>query len=196
MLVSTQSCIGGSHIVRSTLLLLFCFAAIGIAGARSSAAERAWKTGTWAESPDAKTFAIESATEIIRGEMRTDDTVPLSTSPGTSVQYAVEQQTLFILDSAKVEHALRLLGTAPKYSKNYGATGGGHYITAVAPGGTRLTLEDGSRWDIDVRQHFRVADWQAEDLISVRRSNDDPAFAYEVDNTSRDEGVLANLLAR
>jgi hypothetical protein len=63
-------------------------------------------------------------------------------------------------------------------------------------GGKLVTLEDGSQWDIDPRVQFVVADWQPDDLISIRRSTDEPAFAFEIDNTSRDDGALANLRAR
>ena len=63
-------------------------------------------------------------------------------------------QTVYVLDAKRAEHALTLLGIADKYSKSYAAVGSGHYIKAVAPGGTQVTLEDGSRWDIDDRQHF------------------------------------------
>ena len=62
--------------------------------------------------------------------------------------------------------------------------------------GVSVTLEDGSRWDIDPRVQFSVADWQPDDLVTLRRSTDDPAYRYEVDNTSRDDGALANYRVR
>ena len=177
------------------VLRLLCFAVI-VTGALASAAERSWKTGVWATTSSGRVYVIEAATEFISGEAPETGAAPLSATSGSAVQYAIEQQTLYVLDREKVEHPLRLVGSSPKYSTAYGALGGGHYIKAVSPGGTRVTLEDGSRWDMDPRQHFAVADWQPDDLISVRRSNDDKAFAFEVDNTSRDDGALANHLTR
>ena len=120
----------------------------------------------------------------------------VAVTPGTSVQYAIDGRTLYVLDTEKVEHALALVKVDTRYSSNYSAPGSGHYIKAVAPGGISVTLEDGSHWDVDPRTHFSVAAWQPEDLISVRRSHDDPSYAYEIDNTSRDEGSLANYRVR
>jgi len=67
---------------------------------------------------------------------------------------------------------------------------------SIRPGGTQLTLEDGSRWDIDPRQYFAVANWQPDDLISIRREESDPDFSFEVDNTTQDDGSLANFRIR
>jgi hypothetical protein len=39
---------------------------------------------------------------------------------------------------------------------------------------------------------FSVADWEVNEMISVRRSTDDPSYGYEIDNTSRDDGALGN----
>lgn len=177
------------------VLTLFCLALLST-GPLTTAAERSWKSGVWAAGPTGGVYIIESASEFISGEASDAAAPPLSAASGSAVQYAIEQQTLYVLDGEKVEHALRLVSTSPKYSTSYSALGGGHYIKAVAPGGTRVTLEDGSRWDMDPRQHFAVADWAPDDLISVRRSTDDKAFAFEVDNTSRDDGALANHLTR
>ena len=174
---------------------LLCLALL-FTGSVTTTAERNWKTGVWATASSGRTYVIESASEFISGEAPEAVAAPLSVTSGSAVQYAIEQQILYVLDGEKVEHPLRLVGSSPKYSAAYGAVGGGHFIKAVSPGGTRVTLEDGSRWDMDPRQHFAVADWQPDDLISVRRSTDDKAFAFEVDNTSRDDGALANHLTR
>ena len=167
-----------------------------ITGSLAPAADRSWKTGVWAAASTGRVYVIESTSEFISGEAPENGAAPMSATSGSAVQYAIEQQTLYVLDGEKVEHPLRLVGSSPKYSASYGALGGGHFIKAVSPGGTRVTLEDGSRWDMDPRQYFAVADWQPDDLISVRRSIDDKAFAFEVDNTSRDDGALANHLTR
>jgi len=167
-----------------------------VAGALAVAAERNWKPGVWATSSDGRIYIIESASEFISGEVPEGGAAPMSATSGSAVKYAIEQQTLYVLDGEKVEHPLRLMGSSPKYSTSYGALGGGHFIKVVSPGGSRITLEDGSRWDMDPRQYFAVADWGPDDLISVRRSNDDKAFAFEVDNTSLDDGALANHLTR
>ena len=177
------------------VLTWLCLALL-FTGSLSAAADRSWKTGVWATGSSGRVYVIESAAEFISGEAPETGAAPMSVTSGSAVQYAIEQQTLYVLDGEKVEHPLRLVGSSPKYSTSYGAVGGGHYIKAVSQGGTRVTLEDGSRWDMDPRQYFAVADWQPDDLISVRRSTNDKAFAFEVDNTSRDDGALANRLTR
>ena len=163
----------------------------------ASAAERAWKTGTWAPRTEAGAYVIETARDIITGEAAGGSGEPtLASAPGTRVQFAIDGKTLYVLGADKVEHALTLLGSAARYSVTYAALGGGHYVTAIAPGGTSITLEDGSRWDMDPGQYFAIAGWQIDDLIAVRRSTSSPAFAYEVENTSQDAGALANHRAR
>jgi hypothetical protein len=161
----------------------------------TAAAERAWKTGAWAPRAESGAYTIETPTDLITGEAGAGAAAPKD-SAGAAVQFAIEGQTLYVLDPDKTEHALKLLASRPKYSPDYPATGAGHFIKSVAPGGTSVTLEDGSRWDVDPRQHFAVAGWQVEDLMSVRRSNDDPAFAFEIDNTTQDDGALANYRIR
>jgi hypothetical protein len=165
--------------------------------APTAGAERAWRTGAWAEPHEGRVYVIEAARDIVTGEVDSArNEPPLTAEPGTSVQFAIEGRTLYVLDAAEVEHALTLVGSASKYSSDYSALGGGHYVKAVARDGQSITLEDGSRWDMDPLQHFAVAGWQADDLITIRRSTDDPAFAYEIDNTSQDDGSLANHRAR
>ncbi|MFN7982755.1 MAG: hypothetical protein U0Q11_12920 [Vicinamibacterales bacterium] len=163
----------------------------GLAGA-----EHTWKPGVWAFPADGRTYVVESATDFITGEVAESDTSTITVTVGDAVQYAVEQSTLVLLDGQNREHTLRLVGSARKYSSTYSAAGGGHYIKSVARDGSRVTLEDGSRWDIDARLRFAVAEWAPDDLISIRRSNDEAAFAFEIDNTSRDDGALANHLIR
>jgi hypothetical protein len=170
--------------------------ALLLTAALTSAAERTWKTGTWAFPPHDRVYVIESATEFITGEAPEPNASTVAASAGDAVQYAVEQRTLVVLGADKTEHVLRLVSSTPKYSSDYAALGGGHYIKTVSPGGARVTLEDGSRWDVDARVRFAVAEWEPDDLISVRRSNDDDAFVFEIDNTSRDDGALSNHLAR
>lgn len=159
-------------------------------------AEHAWKAGSWAFPPSGRTYVLESATDFITGELPEADANALAIAVGDDVQYAVEQRTLIVLDAEKREHTLRLVGSVRKYAQNYDALGGGHYIKVVARDGSRVTLEDGSRWDVDARLRFAVAEWAPDDLISIRRSNDDPGYAFEIDNTSRDDGALTNRLIR
>jgi hypothetical protein len=175
-------------IARACVICLLAFTGVFAAG-------RDWKAGTWAERLANGAYVIETRTDIITAEA-TGSTGPIEAAPGTAVQFAIDGNSLFILDASKNEHALELLGMAAKYSRNYSAIGGGHYVKAVAPGGTQVTLEDGSRWDIDPRQHFAVAGWQPDDLITIRREEGDPAFSFEIDNTTQDDGSLANYRVR
>ena len=78
------------------------------------------------------------------------------------------------------------------YVQAHAAAGPGHFIKSVGPEGASITLEDGSRWDIDPMVRFSVADWETNEMISIRRSTDDPGYGYEIDTTSRDDGALAN----
>jgi hypothetical protein len=161
--------------------------------ASATAAERAWRNGTWAQRTSSGAYAIETRTDVITGESGSGET--LTATSGTAVQFAIEGQTLYIRDGNS-EHSLKLTGSGPKYSKNYTAVGSGHFIKSVAPGGAQVTLEDGSRWDIDSRQYFAVAGWQPDDLISIRREEGDPDFSFEIDNTTQDDGSLANFRVR
>ncbi len=176
------------------LLSLAAFVLLLSLGA--AGAEHTWKPAAWAFPPDGRTYVLESATEFITGEMPEGDSPAIAVTVGDAVQYDIEQRTLVILDAQKREHSLRLVSSVRKYSPNYDALGGGHYIKAIARDGSRVTLEDGSRWDIDPRLKFLVSGWATDDLISVRRSNDEAAFTFEIDNTSQDDGALANRLTR
>jgi len=162
----------------------------------SSAAEHAWKNGTWVRH-EGQTYVIETARDLITAEATGpgDSQLVVTVESGKAVQYAVEGKAVFIrLTSGDLR--LSLVSSESKYSQNYGAIGAGHYIRSVAPGGVQVTLEDGSRWDMDPRQHFAVADWHPDDLIAVRRSTSDPDFAFEVDNTTQDDGAMANYRVR
>jgi hypothetical protein len=159
----------------------------------AASAQRAWKEASWAPAPTADVVAIETATSLITARpSESDRPADWAGKPGDHVRYVLDGATLYLLGGDDHEHALQVVESAPKYSTEYGAIGGGHYIKAVASDGASLTLEDDTRWDIDPRQHFAVATWRPEDLISVRRSTDDPSFAFEIDNTSQDDGTLAN----
>jgi hypothetical protein len=173
-------------------LWLLAFAGAGI-GAEQ---QRSWKDGTWGPR-DERQVIVETDTQIISGQpVATAPPRDWSGEPGSTVRYAIDGSTLYVLDEHGQEHALTLGETAAKYTSDYGAVGSGHFIKTVARGGVAITLEDGSRWDIEPRQHFAVAGWQADDLITVRRSTDDPAFVFELDNTTQDDGALANRRAR
>jgi len=158
-----------------------------------AAAERAWQNGTWTTRTASGAYAIETRTDVITGESSSGET--LAATAGTAVQFAIEGQTLYIRDGT-TEHRLKLTGSGPKYAKTYPSVGSGHFIKSVAPGGVQVTLEDGSRWDIDPRQYFAVAGWQTDDLISIRREEGDPDFSFEMDNTTQDDGSLANFRVR
>jgi hypothetical protein len=154
------------------------------------AAERAWKEGVWLASDDRAVVVLEGERDVITAEPLAGQSI--SPAAGTQVKYAVEGSALYVLDTDQEERRLRIRATAPKYSTSYAALGGGHYIKAVAPDGSQVTLEDGSRWDIDARVQFSTAAWQPMEGIAIRRSTDEPAFSYEIDNTDRDDGALAN----
>jgi len=158
-----------------------------------TAAERAWQNGTWAPRSTSGAYTIETRTDVITGESGIGET--LAATAGTAVQFAIEGQTLYVRDG-NTEHSLKLAGSGPKYAKTYAAVGSGHFIKTVARGGVQVTLEDGSRWDIDPRQYFAVAGWQPDDLISIRREEGDPDFSFEIDNTTQDDGALANFRVR
>jgi hypothetical protein len=165
--------------------------------AASALAQRAWKEGAWAAPPTQTLLAIETEQDIVSAQPPDDsDSSNWAGKAGEPVRYAIDGSTMYVLDRENREHALRVVNSEPKYSTEYGALGGGHYIKSVTPGGLSLTLEDATRWDIDPRQHFAVAGWTPDDLVTVRRSTDDPAFAFEIDNTSRDDGTLANRRVR
>ena len=73
----------------------------------------------------------------------------------------------------------------------YDALGSGHLLREVAENGRFITLEDGSRWEIHPRDRFQTTDWEPDSGISVRTTRIDDGYAYEIVNTSVDEGALA-----
>lgn len=158
-------------------------------------AQREWHSGTWDVASAGPEYVLEGTNEFITAEL-ISGTAPIDAAKGTVVQYSLEQSSLYVRVANGNDRSLRLLKTAAKYSNEYGAIGGGHYLTEVAADGSRVTLEDGSRWDMDPRAHFSVAEWQADELITVRRSSDDPLFPFNVSNTSRDDGAVGKRLAR
>src|SRR5262249_17807528 len=112
----------------------------------------------------------------------------LEAPPGTSVKFAIEGSRAFILDRQGAEHELHVLRTV---SLNYTATGGGHYIKAMSQDGLRATLEDNSVWELDPRSQFFTIEGEAFQGITVRRSDSEQNFDYEIDNTDTDDGALA-----
>ncbi len=159
-----------------------------------SAAERQWNTGTWAATADAQFLAIETAHAAAHGG-RAGGWRGADTDGHTRHQRAIRHRKPDAVRARRREGRARVEARRAWRRSTPAATPRRAAATTsetVAPGGISLTLEDGSRWDIEPRSHFSVAEWQPDDLISVRRSNDDEAYAYEIDNTSRDSGVLAN----
>jgi hypothetical protein len=61
----------------------------------------------------------------------------------------------------------------------------------MALDGLIVTLEDNSVWELDPRSQFFTVEWQPFEGISVRRSDSEQNFNYEIDNTERDDGALA-----
>lgn len=168
---------------------------LGFLLAGSVSAQREWHSGTWDAASTGPEYVLEGTNEFITAELMSG-TAPIDAAKGTVVQYSIEESALFVRVANGNDRSLRLLKAAPKYSNEYGAIGGGHYIKEVAADGSRVTLEDGSRWDMDPRAHFSVAEWQPDDLIAIRRSSDDPLFPFNVSNTTRDDGAVGKRLAR
>jgi hypothetical protein len=168
-------------LVAASVTLVVC--ADGLAAARK------WQNGVWRDSGDARTYVI------VAGKVRfhLEDVPPadkraLDASAGAAVKFAVEGSRAFVRDRRNVEHELRVLRTV---DLNYTATGGGHFIKTISADGLRVTLEDNSVWDLDPRSQFFTVEWQALEGITVRRSDSEQNFDYEIDNTDRDEGALA-----
>lgn len=162
-----------------------------LAGAAAHAAPRTWRTGTWAGRTDTQGFVIDGARDLIStGPAAAGDS--LVVTDNTEVRYVVEQQTVVVLDGDGREHTLALREVTPKFSSDYSAAGGGHFVKRVSRGGRVLTLEDNSRWEVEPRMAFVVAEWEVDDLITVRRHAGDEEYAFTLDNTTRDDGVAAN----
>jgi hypothetical protein len=171
-------------------LASFVLAALIVSTSHAAqAADRKWQTGTWRDSGDARTYVIVAATVRVHLEdVPATDKRAFEAPAGASVKYAVEGNRAFVLDTKGVEHELRVVRTV---DLNYTATGSGHYIKAMSTDGLRVTLEDNSVWDLDPRSQFFTIEWQALEGISVRRSDSEQNFNYEIDNTSTDDGALA-----
>lgn len=162
-----------------------------LAGAAAHTAPRTWRTGIWAGRTDAQGFVIDGARDLVStGPAAAGDS--LVVTDDTEVRYVVEQQTVVVLDGDGREHTLALREVTPKFSSDYSAAGGGHFVKSVSRGGRVLTLEDNSRWEVEPRMAFVVAEWEIEDLITVRRHAGDEEYAFTLDNTTRDDGVAAN----
>jgi hypothetical protein len=159
------------------------------ANTASLAADRQWQNGVWRDSGDARTYVIVAGTVRFHLEdVPPADKRALDAPAGAAVKFAVEGSRAFVLDRRNVEHELRVLRTV---DLNYAATGGGHFIKTISADGLRVTLEDNSVWDLDLRSQFFTIEWQPFEGIVVRRSDSEQNFDYEIDNTDRDEGALA-----
>ena len=179
---------------------LFVLIALLITAAASGrAAEREWQTGKWAKpmvvarvGTPYRNYAIE--TDLFRLDLQ--ETIArgrqaIVATADAPVTFAIETNTIYIKEG-DTERALRLIKKTEKL-KNYSATGGGHFIKALASAGLMITLEDGSVWEIDPRGQYRSAEWQAMQGVSVRPIREENGFNYELGNTDVDEAVLARL---
>jgi hypothetical protein len=174
-------------LVQLSLALVFA------AGASVAAQDRTWTDGVWVASIDAHTYTIETTAEIVTAiDPQPRPERAMTTTEGNHVSLAIIGRTVYVRDAAHAEHPLELVSRGPKYSRTYTAAGSGHFIKSITSDGSTITLEDGSRWDIDARALFEVAEWQPLEAIAIRPSTDDPGFGYEMDDIDRDDGVLAN----
>jgi hypothetical protein len=167
---------------------LALFALIICVAAAAHAADRKWQTGIWRDSGDGRTYVIVA--ETVR--LHLEDVPPaekraIAAATTGSVTFAVEGNRAFVKDAKGAEHELRVLRSV---DLNYTATGAGHFIKTITDDGLRLTLEDNSLWDLDPLSQHYTAEWQAFDGISVRRSDPERDFNYEIDNTDKDTGAL------
>ena len=163
----------------------------------AGAAERAWKAGVWQPRAASRGLVVETERTLVTTVVPADaDDAALKAADGAPVRYVLEPGAIILLDAGGQEHRLTIASTVQKYGTDYAAVGGGHLVKSVSADGTRVTLEDGSRWDIEETRHFAVAEWQVDDLIFVRRHPDDPDFAFDLENTTQDDGALANYRVR
>jgi hypothetical protein len=154
---------------------------------------------------DVRRFVIE--TDDVRLEM--EDTVPvgrrsIDVTVGGMVTFALEKSAVYVRDPDGTEHKLRLIKKierarteAPAAQKKaYSALGGGHVVRAVSDAGRYVTLEDGSRWEIDAWARYLTVEWESSANVTVRpASREDAGFGYELINTNTDDGALANLVS-
>jgi hypothetical protein len=158
---------------------------------------------------DVRRFIIE--TDEMRLEM--EDTVPIGrrsiesidVTVGGMVMFALEKSAVYVRVPGGKEHKLRLIkkiaraGTpaSDAAKKSYPALGGGHVVRAVSDAGRYVTLEDGSKWEIDPWARYLTVEWESSASVTVRpASREDAGFGYELINTSTDDGALANLVPR
>ena len=92
-------------------------------------------------------------------------------------------------------HAPARVPDLPSASPSYDALGSGHLLRAVSDNGRYVTLEDGSRWEIHPRDRFRTIDWEPDAGVAVRTTRAEDGYAYEIVNTTDDDGALAKLVA-
>jgi hypothetical protein len=154
---------------------------------------------------DVSRFIIE--TDDLRLEM--EDTVPIGrrsidVTVGGMVMFALEKSAVYVRDPDGKEHKLRLIKkiararteAAAATKKAYSALGGGHVVRAVSDVGRYVTLEDGSRWEIDPWARYLTVEWESSANITVRPASPEEAgFGYELINTNTDDGALANLVS-
>jgi hypothetical protein len=154
---------------------------------------------------DVRRFVIE--TDAVRIEM--EDTVPIGrrsieVTRGAMVTFAVEKNAVYVRDPGGTEHKLRLIKKidrarteAPAAQRSaYSALGGGHIVRVVTEAGRYVTLEDGSKWEIEPGGRYQTGEWESSANVTVRTaSREDLGFGYELINTSTDEGALANLVS-
>lgn len=182
-----------------------------IAFGRAFGADREWQTGVWATSTipgiaaPARNYAIE--TDRFRLDVELTDArrgPPLPAAVGKPVIFAVVNRTVYI-QQGTAEWTLHLLKRTEKH-KTYDASGSGHFVKAVTGDGSRLTLEDGSVWDVSPTQQFRTVGWLpfAGIMVSyddrelprtVLLEEDGPEFDYFLTNTDEDEGASARLVS-
>jgi hypothetical protein len=174
-------------------------------GPGSSGFGRPGSSPTMRAMADVRRFVIE--TDAVWLEM--EDTVPIGrrsidVTAGAKVTFALEKNAVYVRDPDGTEHKLRLIkkldrarSEAPSAPKPaYSALGGGHVVRAVSDEGRYVTLEDGSKWEIEPGTRFQTVDWEPSANVTVRpASREDAGFGYELINTSTDEGALANLVS-
>lgn len=175
----------------ASLILAFALLVVAV----PHTAPRAWQTGVWAGRTDTQGLVIEGARDLITTDPPSAGDI-LTVTDGAEVRYVVDANTVVVQDAAGREHTLGLREVAPKFTSDYDAVGGGHFVKRISAGGLIVTLDDNSRWEVEPRMSFVVAEWEADDLITVRRHAGDADYAFTLDNTSRDDGVAANRRAR
>jgi hypothetical protein len=152
---------------------------------------------------DVHRFIIE--TDDVRLEI--EDTVPvgrrsIEVSVGAKATFAVEKSTVYVRDQDG-QHKLRLVKKIDRVRAEasaarkpvYPALGGGHVVRGVSDAGRYVTLEDGSKWEIEPGSRYETSEWESSANVTVRTSREDPGFGYELINTSTDEGAFANLVS-